>query len=191
MKDHKNTILAVVLSMLVLLGWEYFVGYPQMEKQRQELALKQQQQQSQAPTPGNLPTADKPTAQGTVQPQLPGQGAAPTVSQQMTREDVLKASPRIKIETPRISGSIALKGAAMDDIELTQYHETIDPKSPPIVLLSPQGSPHPFFAEFGWAGGAGATVKTPDGNTVWAPQGNTTLGVGRPVTLTWDNGEGL
>ena len=59
------------------------------------------------------------------------------------------------------------------------------------MLLSPAGSPHPFYAEFGWVRGAGATLKVPDRNTVWTQQGSGTLGVGRPVTLTWDNGEGL
>ena len=59
------------------------------------------------------------------------------------------------------------------------------------MLLSPAGSPHPFYAEFGWVGGAGAPMKLPDRNTVWTQQGAGTLGVGKPVTLTWDNGEGL
>ena len=85
---------------------------------------------------------------------------------------MLKASPRVAIETPRLRGSIALKGAQIDDLALTQYHETVDPNSPPIVLLSPAGSPHPFYAEFGWVGGAGAPVKAPDGNTVWTQQGS-------------------
>ena len=104
---------------------------------------------------------------------------------------MINASPRVLIETPRLRGSIALKGAQIDDLALTQYRETVDPKSPPIVLLSPAGSPHPFYAEFGWVGGSGAPVKAPDGNTVWTQQGAGTLGVGKPVTLTWDNGEGL
>ena len=45
MNDHKNTILAIVLSGIVLLGWQYFIGGPQMEKQKQEALLKQQQTQ--------------------------------------------------------------------------------------------------------------------------------------------------
>ncbi|MEI8151707.1 MAG: membrane protein insertase YidC [Hyphomicrobiales bacterium] len=190
MTDQKNTVLAIALSLLVLIVWQYFVGFPQMERQRQEALLKQQQQQQQAQTPAQ-PGQPAPAAQGGAQPQLPGQGAAPTLNLQLSREAVLKASPRISIETPRLSGSIALKGAAIDDIALTQYRETIDPKSPPIVLLSPQGSPHPFYAEFGWVGGAGATIKAPDANTVWTQQGGNQLGVGKPVTLTWDNGDGL
>jgi YidC/Oxa1 family membrane protein insertase len=109
----------------------------------------------------------------------------------LTREAVLKASSRVAIETPRLAGSIALKGAQIDDLSLTQFHETVNPTSPPIVLLSPAGSPHPFYAEFGWAPGAGITLKVPDSNTLWSQQGAGALGVGRPVTLTWNNGEGL
>src|SRR4051794_2288714 len=162
MTDQKNTILAIVLSALVLIAWQYFVGLPQMEKQKQEAQLKAQQQQQQVQTPGQpgqVAQPGAPAAQGGVQPQLPGQGAAPTISQVLTRDAVLKASPRVMIETPRLGGSISLKGAQIDDLALTQYRETVDPKSPPIVLLSPPGSPHPFYAEYGWVGGSGAPVK--------------------------------
>ena len=148
MTDHKNTILAIVLSALVLVAWQYFVGLPQMEKQRQEAQLKAQQQQQQAQTPDSQrpsqPAGHQP-AQSGAQPQLPGQGAAPTPASSCRARPCSKASPRVAIDTPRLSGSIALKGAAIDDLALTQYHETVDPNSPPIVLLSPAGSPHPFY----------------------------------------------
>ena len=104
---------------------------------------------------------------------------------------MIAASPRVAIGTPRLSGSIALKGARLDDLSLTQYRETVDPKSPPIVLLSPSGSPAPFYAEFGWIPAAGPVVKVPDGETVWRQEGSGNLAVDKPVTLTWDNGEGL
>ena len=67
----------------------------------------------------------------------------------------------------------------------------MDPKSPPIVLLAPSGSPHPFYSEFGWVAGAGAKVKLPNADTVWTQQGSGPLTVGSPLTLTYDNGEGL
>ena len=192
MTDQKNTLLAIVLSAFVLIGWQYFIGLPQMEKQKQEALLKaQQQQQQQVQQPGQ-PVPVPGTAPGqTASPQLPGQGGAPTPSQQVTREAVIAASPRITIETPRMRGSIALKGAQVDDLALIQYRETVDPKSPPIVLLSPAGSPHPFYAEFGWATDAGAAVKVPGRDTVWTRSGSGPLDAGKPVTLTWDNGEGL
>ena len=34
MTDNRNTILAVILSGLVLIGWQYFFNMPQMEKRR-------------------------------------------------------------------------------------------------------------------------------------------------------------
>src|SRR4029079_1235140 len=128
-------------------------------KQKQEAQLKaQQQQQQQVQTGQGVPAVQ------------PGQSAAPPVpgqpasrpGQQLTREAAIKASPRVRIDTPRLSGSISLKGAQIDDLALTQFHETVDKSSPPIVLLERGGSPHPFYAEFGWVGDAGSTVKVPD-----------------------------
>jgi YidC/Oxa1 family membrane protein insertase len=193
MTDQKNTILAIVLSAIVLIAWQYFVGLPQMEKQKQEAQLKAQQQQQQVQTPGQQPAQGTPSGGTAAKP-----GAAPTPGQpsgvpgqQLSREAAIKASPRIAIETPSLRGSVSLKGAQIDDLVLTKYHETVDKSSPPVVLLEPQGAPHPFYAEFGWVGGAGATIKAPDSNTVWTQQGSGALVPGKPVTLTHDNGEGL
>jgi YidC/Oxa1 family membrane protein insertase len=195
MNDQKNTIIAIVLSAIVLLGWQYFIGMPQVEKQRQ-LAAQQQEAQKNPQAPAQQPPATTPTPAGPVPqgsaPQPPGAPtSAPAVGQQLSREAVIAASPRVSIDTPRLAGSIALKGGRIDDLSLTQYRETVDPKSPPIVLLSPSGSPQPFYAEFGWVPVAGATVKVPDGDTVWRQEGSGSLSVDKPVTLTWDNGEGL
>ena len=57
MIEHRNTILAVVLSLIVVVGWQYFVGYPQMEKQRREALLKQQEQTQQQPSAATPATA--------------------------------------------------------------------------------------------------------------------------------------
>ena len=201
--NDKNTIIAIVLSAIVLLGWQYFIGMPQVEKQRQDALLKQQQQTAQAPAPGTTPSgAPAPTtvpapgsapAPGTVgQPGAPpAPGQATPAAQAQAREAVLAASPRILIDTPRLKGSIALKGARIDDLALTQYRETVDPKSPPIVLLSPSGTERPFYAEFGWVAGAGAPAKLPNADTVWRQEGAGPLTADKPIALTWDNGEGL
>src|SRR5947199_6662176 len=166
--NDKNTIIAIVLSAIVLLGWQYFIGMPQMEKQRQEAQLKQQQQQQQVPAPTTTPAPGTAPAPGTVaQPGAPpAPGQASPAAQIQTRETVLAASPRIAIDTPRLKGSIALKGARLDDLALIQYRETVDPKSPPIELLSPSGTERPFYAEFGWVRGAGTTASGPDADTV-------------------------
>jgi YidC/Oxa1 family membrane protein insertase len=192
MSDQKNTILAIVLSALVLIVWQVYFGVPQMDKQKQ-IQQQQAQERSQQPptlpqqTPGTVPQT--PPAPGTA-PQAPTQGgtAAP---QTMSRDAALAASPRVRIETPSLSGSISLRGGRIDDLSLVKYRETVDPNSPPIVLLAPSGSPHPFYAEFGWSAPSGASVKLPDADTLWQQQGSGVLSVGRSVTLVYDNGQGL
>ncbi|HWP25013.1 MAG TPA: membrane protein insertase YidC [Xanthobacteraceae bacterium] len=191
-QDQKNTILAIVLSALVLVVWQYFVGWPQMEKQRLEAQQKaQQQQQQQQQASGPAIQAPQPSQTGTG-PQAPGQIGAATAGQQMSRTAAIAAAgSRIKIETAKLQGSIALKGGRIDDLALVQYRETVDPKSPAIILLSPAGSPHPFYAEFGWVAATGSNVKVPTAETVWRQEGGSTLTVGQPVKLVWENGEGL
>jgi YidC/Oxa1 family membrane protein insertase len=178
MTDNKNTILAIALSALVLLGWQYFFAVPQ-EKARQEQLQAQQQKQS-VPTPAQ--PGQPPTQAAT--PQIPGQAAAPSAATTVDRPAALAASPRVAI-------AIALKGGRIDDLALVKFRETVDPKSPPIVLLSPSGTADPFYAEFGWTGATGTAVKLPASETVWKQTGSGPLSVGHPVTLTYDNGEGL
>jgi YidC/Oxa1 family membrane protein insertase len=189
--DQKNMILAIGLSVLVIIGWQYFIGGPQLDKQRQEQQLKQKQAQ-QPQQPGALPQAQpQPGAAPGAVPQVPGQAGAPAINQTLTRESVVAAAPRVAIDTPTVKGSISLRGGRLDDLALIKYRETVDPKSPPIVLLAPAGSPHPYYADFGWVAGAGSNVKVPTPDTIWTQSGAGTLGVGRPITLTFDNGEGL
>ena len=80
----------------------------------------------------------------------------------MSREAALKAGgERVAIDSPMLDGSIALKGARLDDLRLKKYRETIDPKSPEIVLLAPKSTEYPYYAEFGWIGAA--CPNRPDG----------------------------
>ncbi len=186
MTDNKNTILAIVLSALVLLGWQYFFAGPQ-DKARQEQLQAQQQKQG-APTPaqpGGQPSQQSGPAQ------IPGQANAPPAAEPLSRAAALAETPRVPIATGSLQGSIALKGGRIDDLALVKFRETVDPASPPIVLLSPSGTADPFYAEFGWTGAAGANVKLPTSDSMWKQVGSGALSVGHPVTLTYDSGEGL
>jgi YidC/Oxa1 family membrane protein insertase len=188
MTDNRNTILAVILSGLVLIAWQYFYNVPQMEKQR---AQQQAQTELQKSTP--QPTASA-TPGTTPQPGSATQPSAPAANQAqpaVARDAAIASSPRVKIETPRIAGSISLKGGRIDDIALVQFRETVDPKSPPIILYSPSGTAEPYYAEFGWVAATGVTSKMPDAQTVWQQDGSGSLTPSTPVTLKWDNGEGL
>ncbi len=191
MFENKNTILAVVLSLIVVVGWQYFIGYPQMEKQRREALLKHQEQsQVQPANPANPVTPATPGAQPGV-PSVPGGSASSAAELTHSREAAIAASPHIAIDTPRLRGSIDLKGARIDNLSLEQYRETVDPNSPPIVLFSPSGSNDAYYAEFGWVPASGTTQKLPGPDTAWTREGSGALGVDHPVTLTYDNGEGL
>jgi YidC/Oxa1 family membrane protein insertase len=153
--------------MAIIFGWQYFYAVPIAERAQQEAVTSQTTPTTTAQVPGSA----QPVA--------------------VTRDQALANSPRLKIETPELQGSINLAGAQLDDLHLTQYRETIDPKSPTIVLLSPAGSPNAFFAEQGFVGETGTTAKLPDSKSLWQAPADAVLGVGKPVTLTWDNGAGL
>ena len=194
MADQKNTILAIVLSVIVLIGWQYFVASPQLEKQKQiqkqqEVLTKTPQPQGPQTPSANPQSPSAPQTPNASQPQTPATTQRPAT---LTRDQVLTASgTRIQIETPRIRGSIALKGARIDDVSLNDYRETVDPKSPNIILLAPSGSPMPFYAEFGWVAGD-QKIKVPDADTVWTRDGgNGALTPDSPVKLVWNNGAGI
>ena len=185
--DTKNYYLALALSVLVIIGWNYFYARPRLEKER--LAQTQSVNTSQlnaSGTPGS-PAALPPQTinappQGGVVPETP-----------VTRRDrraVLADSPRVDIDTPAIEGSIALKGARLDDVSLKDYRETPDKNSPNIILLSPSGTEGAYFVESGFVAASGTDVALPGPDTLWTSDGQK-LTPTTPVTLTYDNGKGL
>ena len=167
--EQRNLLLAIVLSVGILFGFQLLFP-PQVPQTPQEPV-----EQSQDSTP-------------TFEGSIPGV-AGTAVPAADAREEVIGASPRIEIDTKKLSGSIALRGAKLDDLVLKQFRETLDPDSPQITYLSPEGSPKPYFARFGWAASANSKVTLPDINTLWESSG--TLTEDTPVTLRWNNGEGL
>ncbi len=182
-ENNRNFILAIVLSMVVLFGWQLFFvpETPPEEQQAQEQSEQgppsaggEAQQPSSAPRPG---------ASSAPQPE-----GSPTGQ---TREQALAASPRIKIDTPSVRGSIALKGARIDDLTLKDYRVTVDPNSEQVILLSPAGGPHAYYAERGFVGPSGSTLTLPSADTLWTTEGQGALTPDSPITLNYDNGEGL
>ncbi|MXQ11634.1 membrane protein insertase YidC [Microvirga makkahensis] len=180
-EDNKNLIVAIALSLAVLLGWQYFFAAPEAERQRQ--AALQQQSAQVNPSAPNPPLS--PSQAGGASPTVPGTPAAPTV---MSREAALARTNRVAIDTPAIAGSINLRGGRIDDVALKNYRETVDPRSANIVLLSPEGTQNPYYAEFGWVGAQAGGL--PNANTEWTADRDR-LTPSTPVTLTWDNGQGL
>jgi YidC/Oxa1 family membrane protein insertase len=184
MTDQRNLILAIVLSVAIMLGFQYLFPHKQAE-----------QPQGQPPAAGEQQaTAPQPAVSG----QTSGgasvgvpSGTAAQAGQALSRDEALAKSRRIAISTPSLHGSISLSGARVDDLVLASYHEDPDPKSPEIDLLSPSGAPNPYYAEFGWVP-VDPAVKVPGADSVWQPaRPGVELTPDTPLVLTWDNGDGL
>ncbi len=187
--DQKNLILAIVIAIAMVLGFEFLYNQPRVAKQRAEAERLAQSEQVAPPASSTLPAPGAPAASAGMPP-VPGGTAANLLAQpNPDRGAVLAREARVTIDTPTAAGSISLKGARIDDLRLLKYRDTVERDSPAVVLLSPQGTTQPYFAEFGWVAAAGAPVL-PTSDTVWTAD-RTTLTASNPVTLHWDNGQGL
>ena len=160
MNDSKNMVLAVVLSALVLLGWSWAANkyFPTANPPSTKV-----EDGKQKPLP---------------QPQTQTGSASPKALR--SRAAVIASTPRVKIQTPSLAGSINLKGAQIDDLTLVRQRQTIAKDSPPVRLLSPLGAPGAYIASVGWTGQG---TQTPNLDTVWTAD-SATLTPDRPVTLT-------
>lgn len=165
MHNTKNLVFAIISSIFILFLWQYFYVTPRLEqtKKQQELALKAANEHKQV---------------------IALQANVTTVS----REDALSGGGRIKIDAPRVHGSIALKGARFDDLTLAKYKIAATADSPEVILLSPANTKDLYFAEFGWISSDKSTL-VPDANTVWHSDTDV-LSESKPATLSWDNNHG-
>ncbi|PZQ49652.1 MAG: membrane protein insertase YidC [Rhodovulum sulfidophilum] len=172
--QSKNLILATALSFLVILAWFFLFPAPTPTERAADPTLATQTESGVA-TPGTEGAA----------PQL---GAAPEV----TRAEALGETQRIEIRTPRLTGSMSLRGGRIDDLDLNDYRVTIAKDSPDVTLLTPAGVPHAYFALYGWSPSGGLPASAvPGPATEWSVEGNNVLTETTPVSIVWDNGQGL
>ena len=226
-EQQKNLVLAIVISVGIVFGFEYFFGEKKPPQPQDQAAQTQQPRAKQktlrdiktdaaklaqkaktsatsgAPTPPGAAAPQVPTSKNAVNIPTPRGAGVPSASTaaaapqtaaiaaatKQARSVLLKQSPRVSINTPRLHGSIALKGGRIDDLSFANYRKTLDPKSDQIILLSPSSGQSGDFSEFGWVAGGGAT-PVPNGDTLWTAN-RTSLTPKSPVTLSWNNGKGL
>lgn len=174
MQNQRSIFLAVLLTALVLFGWEAGVGYfyPQAKTPTQTVAA------------GGAEEATKPT-----KPTREGglRDAGAVALEQQDLKTALAGNQRVAIAAPGVAGSINLKGGLVDDLVLNRHRETVEKNSGPVRLYSPVGTPAQQFAQFGWVGQNGVT---PSATTVWTAPAGAKLTPQTPVTLQWNNGKG-
>ena len=162
--DTRNLIAAICLSMSVLIGYQILFGEPAQQnvKKEQQLADKNNEPSIELPKDNNTSLTE--------------------VTKKTRNID------RINIVNDELEGSISLLGARIDDLVLKNYRKTLDPESDQIRFLKKIDEREPFFIQFGWS--SPNKNKVPNGNTVWKGS-KSSLDPNNPVTLTWNNGEGL
>lgn len=165
----RNTLLAIVLSMGVLVLWQIFVLGPEQERIREAR---------------EAAAAAQTTEDATTAADILGGALAQTPST-VTVDEALKLAPgRVTVKTDTLDGSINLRGGRLDDLRLTQYHEEVDPTSPVIRLLNPDGTEHGHFIQHGWAVGSDVGARAE-----WQAPDGAVLTTSTPVTLTRTQGD--
>ncbi len=164
-EDNRNLMFFMAICVVILLGYQFFIAGPQ-EKQRAA-------QQAQMAASSSAAVA----------------AGLPVGTSNVTRDQALAMSPRVPIDTPSLKGSIALKGALLDDLYMVKYHQTVDPKSAPVELFRPAGTDHGYYVESGF--NTQNLPGAPTINSVWTLASGSVLSPGKPVVLTYDTGSGL
>jgi len=166
--ENKNVLIAIVLSSLVLVIWATLFQPPPVERKVDEQQITKNEETESPSVDGNQ--------EGVVN--------------EITRDEIISGTKRIKIENQNIEGSISLQGAVIDDVVFKNYNKTLNGKDK-MVLLNPKNSSKEYFIETGWAAGGNEKTKLPLVNTIWKTVGNNVLTPNNPVILQWDNEEGL
>ena len=137
--ENRNLILAVVLSMAVLFGWQIMVVQPEIEKEQARLdMIAKQARGSGQGNDSARPAAPEAGAIGT--PKVAGANLAP-----MGENRPAETAKRVIIDAPLVKGSFSLQGARIDDIVLTGYRETLKSDSDNIHFLKNSVLSRPFL----------------------------------------------
>ena len=162
--DTKNVIAAISLSAAVIILYSLFF----------------------APSPNELKKIDE--QKSSMSSEAPKLEESEKIVE-LSRDQALKESNRVEFENQNIKGSISLMGGTIDDLIFKNYTETLDGKNK-ITLLNPKKYSEGYFVETGWVSSS-KNIELPNSNTNWKVEGNNKLTPGNPVTLVWNNNQGI
>ncbi|MDH5189066.1 MAG: membrane protein insertase YidC [Rhodospirillaceae bacterium] len=180
--DYRNLIMAIALSGLILLGWQAMFPTPS--------APPQTVSETASPITAPQPTDGGVSVPGAPDVAVPGGSAIPNEDKTVSVDNLLNGSARVSINSNNIKGSISLKGGRIDDVVLKNYNVELHEENNKVRVLSPKGQIGSYFAEYGWVGKGFANGELPGADTKWQSDGGV-LSETNPVTLSWDNGQGL
>ena len=169
MDNQKNLLIAVVLSVVILVGFDFF--FKPEKKQLQESSVEQNQidQNVDSDKDENIPSIN-----------------SQIENVQVDKNKILEE--RISFNSKRLSGTINLIGATLDDLSLKDYFESIS-KEKKINILNPVSSVSPYFLRIGWAS-PDKSVKLPNKNSKWKSV-KKNYNENEKIQLEWNNNEGL
>ncbi|MFP6716321.1 MAG: membrane protein insertase YidC [Alphaproteobacteria bacterium] len=181
MNEQRNLLLAIVVSVAILFGFQLVFSPRTMLPDEEN-------------EPAQTGITQTPTRDFVQSPPNDREDLSVPVNPSAERTVLLEEAARIPInpheEGAAISGSIALKGARIDDVVLNRYQEEIEPNSPRIMMFSPLETALPYYADFGWVVDPGIEIELPDGETIWSADRDKLI-PSQPVKLSWQNGQGL
>ncbi|MCC6598838.1 MAG: membrane protein insertase YidC [Alphaproteobacteria bacterium] len=170
--DLRNMFIFFIVAVVLYFSYDFFILKPQAEALR-----KHRETQSAARV-----------IDGEQNAQAGLQSAAPEVP--VTRNEALSLSAqRLPFENDDVIGTINLKGARIDDLSLRHYLKKLDGKEL-VSVLEPRGQKFFRTVDYGWTS-SDKTLVLPGVDTLWQVRGNERLTADSPVTLFWDNGQGL
>ena len=170
MKEQGNLLLAIVLSLLILLGFQYFFESPKIEK---EVEKKKQLKQTEDSLKNNLANLED------------------EVVGYLELDDALNKDERIKIDAPRLQGSISLKGLKIDDLTFKDYKETLNEDDKLVTLFKPGSTKGGYFSNFGWIkASSDENFDLPNDQTVWSTNSKKITNK-KSATFSWTNNQGI
>ena len=161
MNDMSRYLFAIVLAMAVLFGWQLIFPPEQREIINNEI-IEQQDNIQLSVSPEDVQNYSEPCQE-----------------------------ERVLIQSNKITGSINLCGAKIDEIFLKDFKTSTRENSDFVQFFNPKDSENAYWVESGWKAPKNIRYDLPGTDTLWVLEEGQTLTPDTPVIISWNNQNGL